>query len=164
MRVCEALRFVKIMAQGSNTLTRQQVVDKLDSVPVFNVVTNQNKIVGVPDAERNVAIRFYVDPDEASSALVLAQTLSPEPPLHLTVTPLGTAFALLEGWTDAPTQLPFRLRAPRAPCSFFHNSSTALCFFPRSEARIPGSIRITSGGDPQRSSGEVPDQTLDPDR
>lgn len=95
-------------------LSRQEVVNKFDSVPMFGIVTTQNKICGVPDAEGTVKIRFWVDPDEAGSALVAAQAINPEESLQLTVTPMGTAFALLAGWTEAPTEVPFQLHASSA--------------------------------------------------
>uniref|UniRef100_A0A7S3F0X7 Uncharacterized protein n=1 Tax=Haptolina ericina TaxID=156174 RepID=A0A7S3F0X7_9EUKA len=59
-----------------------------------------------------MAIRFYADITDAGSALVLVQSLNEATPLRLDVTPLGTAFALCEGWKDTPSTLPLRLHAP----------------------------------------------------
>jgi hypothetical protein len=96
-------------------LSRQEVVNMLDSIPTFNLVTERdNRIVGVPDSKGEECIRWYLDVDEANSALVLAQTLKPDVPLRLSVTSLGTAFALCSKWQDCPSSLPLRLQASRA--------------------------------------------------
>ena len=72
--------------RGTRTLTRQQVIEKLDNVPVFSVVTiAERKLVGIPDESGEVCIRWFADADEAKSALVLTQHLSPDTPLQLGV-------------------------------------------------------------------------------
>ena len=95
-------------------LTRQQVVDKLDTIPVFHLMNAQSKIFPVPNEQGEVAIRWYVDVDEANSALVAVQSLNPDMQLQLGVTPLGTAFALSMGWAENGSKFPLKLMAPRA--------------------------------------------------
>ena len=92
-------------------LTRQEVVEKLDSIPVFHLQNAQAKIFPVPNVDGELAVRWYSDVDEANSALVATQALNPDTPLQLGVTPLGTAFALSEGWQQTPSTYPLRLHA-----------------------------------------------------
>ena len=94
-------------------LTRQEVVGLLDSVPVFNIVNNDGRIVGTLDENGEEAVRWWADVDEAGSALVVAQLKHPDMPLRLAVTPLGTAFALSEKWQETPSKLPLKLHASR---------------------------------------------------
>ena len=99
---------------ASSPLSKQEVVSALDQIPTFNVVTvAANRIVGLPDGSGGdgQCVKFFIDPDEAGSALVLAQHLQPDLPLRLAVTPLGTAFALVEKWAETPSKLPLRLVA-----------------------------------------------------
>lgn len=95
-------------------LSKQEVVALLDSVPVFHIVNEDGRIVGTSDENGDEAVRWWADVDEANSALVVAQLKSPEMPLRLSVTPLGTAFALSEKWQETPSKLPLKLHASRA--------------------------------------------------
>ena len=90
---------------GFTPLSKQQVVEKLNSVPVFTVTTLEKQLVPVPDEGGSTCCRWYADVDEAQSALVLAQHLNPNTPLVLGVTPLGTAFALVHGWAKGENEL-----------------------------------------------------------
>lgn len=94
-------------------LSKQEVVNLLDSIPTFKIVTEADgKIVGtVADENGEECVRWWTDPDEAGSALVLAQHLKPDVPLRLAVTPLGTAFALSAGWSPNQSSLPLKLHA-----------------------------------------------------
>ena len=78
-------------------LQRQEIVDKLDGVPVFSVVNRQTQQV-VPTAEENgvLCCYFHVDVDEATASLAALQARNPTLELGLTATPLGTAYALCE--------------------------------------------------------------------
>lgn len=96
-------------------LTKQEVINLLDTIPTFNIVDSDNRIVGTPDEEGEICIRFWSDIDEANSALVLAQTLRGDSTtLSLACTPLGTSFAYAEGWQDTPATMPLKLHASRA--------------------------------------------------
>ena len=64
---------------GFTPLSKQQVVEKLNSVPVFTVTTLEKQLVPVPDEGGSTCCRWYADVDEAQSALVLAQHLNPNP-------------------------------------------------------------------------------------
>lgn len=98
---------------ASPPLSKQEVVNLLDSVPVFNIVNDERKIIGTFDEAGTECIRWYADVDEAESALVVAQLRCPDMPLHLAVTPLGTAFALSEKWQSSPSALPLKLHASK---------------------------------------------------
>ena len=67
------------------------------------------RIVETVDVKGEKAIRWYVDPDEAKVALIVAQIMSPFTELHLSVTSLGHAYALAEGWTAADLEFPLRI-------------------------------------------------------
>ena len=95
-------------------LTRQEVVDKLDTIPVFHIMTREKKICPVPDESGALAVRFYADPIEAESALVMVQALNPTSNLMIGVTPLGTAFALSEGWQPNGSSHPLQLYGSKA--------------------------------------------------
>ena len=64
---------------GFTPLSKQQVVEKLNSVPVFTVTTLEKQLVPVPDEAGSTCCRWYADVDEAQSALVLAQHHNPNP-------------------------------------------------------------------------------------
>ena len=85
-------------------LQRQEIVDKLDSVPVFSVVNRQTQQV-VPTAAENgvLCCYFHVDVDEAAASLAKLQARNPTLELALTATPLGTAYALCE-WERQASQ------------------------------------------------------------
>ena len=85
-------------------LQRQEIVDKLDAVPVFSVVNRQTQQV-VPAAAENgvLCCYFHLDVDEASASLAALQSRNPTLPLALSATPLGTAFALCE-WERQASQ------------------------------------------------------------
>ena len=95
-------------------LTKQQVCDTLDSIPTFNLVdAKSGKIVGSAGENGEECVRWWLDADEAGSALVVAQLAKPDLNLRLAVTPLGTAFALTEGWQSTPSLVPLRLHASK---------------------------------------------------
>ena len=85
-------------------LQRQEIVDKLDGVPVFSVVNRQTQQV-VPTAAENgvLCCYFHVDVDEAAASLAKLQARNPTLELGLTATPLGTAYALCE-WERQASQ------------------------------------------------------------
>lgn len=85
-------------------LQRQEIVDKLDGVPVFSVVNRQTQQV-VPTAAENgvLCCYFHVDVDEAAASLAMLQARNPTLELGLTATPLGTAYALCE-WERQASQ------------------------------------------------------------
>lgn len=85
-------------------LQRQEIVDKLDGVPVFSVVNRQTQQV-VPTAAENgvLCCYFHVDVDEAAASLAKLQARNPTLELALTATPLGTAYALCE-WERQASQ------------------------------------------------------------
>lgn len=101
-------------APDTSPLSKQEVVNALDSIPTFNIINGENMIVGVKDEHGEEAVRWYLDPDEAESALVAAQlAVGDAMSLRLAVTSLGTSFALCEKWQECPAKLPLKLHASR---------------------------------------------------
>ena len=95
-------------------LTLQEVVNKLDTIPTFHIVHANGQVFPNTDEDDEVAIRWYLDVDEAEAALGVLQAINPKVPLQLGVTPLGTAFAFSEGWQATPSEHPLKLQASRA--------------------------------------------------
>ena len=86
-------------------LDRQEVVDRLDAVPVFSVVnSDQMMLPSRPANDSALSCTFYLDLADARLALASASELNPGMALSLAVTPLGTAFALSE-WQQPPPAL-----------------------------------------------------------
>ena len=90
------------------------MVNKLDSIPVFHLMNEQSQIWPAPNEAGEVAVRWFVDVDEANSALVAVQSFNPNTPLQLGVTPLGTAYALSHGWVPNNAKHPLKLMASKA--------------------------------------------------
>ena len=102
-------------AEAPRPLSKQEVVRLLDSIPTFNIVTvKESRIMGTTDEHGAECVRWWLDVEEAESALVVAQTMKPDVPLRLSCTPLGTAFALSEGWQATPSKVPLKLHASRS--------------------------------------------------
>lgn len=108
-------------------LTRQEVVAKMNDLPVFCIVDDHQQFValrvatGAPAAHgtpapggsvTEEAVVFWTEPLEAKSAVVQARGQRPGVTLSLGTMPLGHAFALAEGWAEAEGGgRPFCLRA-----------------------------------------------------
>lgn len=103
------------------TLSHQEVVDKLDMVPVFNIIRLPDRAI-VP-TEDDFGITgdpsgcWYFDRDDAQKQLETMQAANPNLELAVETTSLGTAFALSEGWQPVPDNTPLRLQASRAGLS-----------------------------------------------
>ena len=100
-------------------LTEQEIVDKLNAVPVFSVVNRERQMVPQPAGEAGeLACTFYLDLEEAANALQRLEEANPQVALQLAPTPLGTAFALCEwqrgeadgGGADGAAATPVGLR------------------------------------------------------
>ena len=81
-------------------LDRQEVLDKLNAVPVFSLVNGQEQLLAEPDADETPVCRFYLELSEAQSALKTMRDANPNVAIDLSITPLGTAFALSE-WQES---------------------------------------------------------------
>ena len=78
------------------TLDQQEVLDKLNAVPVFGIVNAAEELVADRDEEGAMVCRFYLEISEAQAALTALRDINPGVAMDLTVVPLGTAFALSE--------------------------------------------------------------------
>ncbi|KAL1523201.1 hypothetical protein AB1Y20_018153 [Prymnesium parvum] len=98
-------------------LSREEIVAKLDQIPTFAVVNAQGQLMPIrPDAADSAAdgtecVVWYTEPADAKGALEVARAQSPEADLRLGVTPLGKAFALVQGWSTSNSAHPLRLQA-----------------------------------------------------
>ena len=91
---------------GLRCLSRQEVVDKLNAVPVFSIVNGAEQMVQTPDKESGeLACRFYLEIDDAKAALQELRSNNPNAMIDVAVTPLGTAFALCEWQTPVEESL-----------------------------------------------------------
>lgn len=76
-------------------LSKQEVIEKLNQVPVFGLSNSEEQLMAAPDPETGTpAITFYVDVMEAQAKLAAVQAVNPGAELQLSVAPLGTAFAM----------------------------------------------------------------------
>lgn len=108
---------------GHRTLSHQEVVDLLDTVPCFHLAAHSNSSAMIPTTDNAASAEdgagepcgcWYLDPADGRARLAATQSANPQLQLALETTPLGTAFALSEGWSAAPADTPLRLQASRA--------------------------------------------------
>ena len=82
-------------------LSEQEVLDKLNVVPVFAVSNREEELVVTPGKDTGApTCSFYLELSDALAALSELQAVDPRADVQLTVAPLGTAFALSE-WEEA---------------------------------------------------------------
>lgn len=94
-------------------LSKQEVVNKLDTIPTFHLENIDKKIFPVPDESGETCVRWFADMEDAQSALDKVQALNPDMTLRLGVTPMGTAFALAQGWSPNGAEYPLKLHASK---------------------------------------------------
>ena len=110
------------MAPG--VISRQEIVDKLDRIPVFSVNDAAERMVPIR-VDGEDCCTWFADIAEAKALLAELSAQHPSARLHIGVTPLGTAYALAEGWVvpagasedegeGAPKRPPLRLQPARA--------------------------------------------------
>ena len=103
---------------NSTLLSHQDLVSKLDVVPVFHIVDLDTKSMIPNEDDLGIAPGasgcFYLDHQDALAALAILQACNPTLKLALQATPLGTAFALAEGWQQVPGDAALRLQASQA--------------------------------------------------
>lgn len=119
-------------------LTRQEVVDKLDDVPVFNLVNSEGEMFGRAEEGGRPTATFYVDLAEARAALAQLRDLNPSLELRIGITPLGTAFALSEGWNGDPG-VTIRVAPPAASVA---SVASTLAAMPPPGPGVPPNPRI----------------------
>ena len=84
-------------------LSRAEILEKLNVVPVFIVLNGDKNAVSMLDSVNGgETCYWHTDPAEAKAQLDAAKTSSPEVPgLHLGTSTLGAAFALGARWVSA---------------------------------------------------------------
>ena len=109
---------VQAAALGHAPLSHQEVIDRLDKVPTFHIVaTRGKKMVPTNDGpnEGEACGCWYFDPEDARAQLEKLRAANTDGlPLGIETTPLGSAFALSEGWVDMPQDTSLRLQASHA--------------------------------------------------
>lgn len=100
-------------ALGREPLTHQAVIEKLDAVPAFHIKTADGNMVPTDDAGTPCGC-FYFDADDAKRQMAKLQEANAGLKLELEAIPLGTAFALSEGWSPVPEGTQLRLQASLA--------------------------------------------------
>ena len=105
-------------AAPGKALTKEQIIQKLNSVPTFCLLNGETNIVGLQDPENpKFEVCFWMtDALEAKEMLEAAVQNNPEEVasrLHLGVTPLGLAYALASGWMETSFYGDMRLRGAR---------------------------------------------------
>ena len=100
------------------TLSHQEIVNKLDIVPVFNIVRMPDRAMVPTEDDFGItgdpSACWYFDHEDAKTQLEALQKENPTVQLAIETTPLGTAFALSEGWQPVPENTALRLQASRA--------------------------------------------------
>ena len=94
---------VQLALPGMEPLTHQQVVEKLDVVPVFHIVGGTDRMmVPTPTSGGGPACgTWFFAFEDAQRALEATRASNPSLPLAIEASPLGTAFALSEGWSPS---------------------------------------------------------------
>jgi len=113
------------------TLTREEIQEKLNEIPVFSVVDAQENIVPtLVERGEPASLVYYIDLNEAHAVLAELRVQHPGHNLTIGIDPLGTVFALTKEWVDsgAPSDAPkLHIQAPRGaiatskmgPCPLF---------------------------------------------
>jgi len=123
-------------------LQRQEIVEKLDAIPVFSVINRQTQQV-VPTASKNGVLRcdFHLELAEATASLEMLRRGNPGVLLTLAATPLGTAFALSE-WEQVDVDPNDDDSAPKVELRLQACQAEALVVAPLlSEAPVPPLLR-----------------------
>ena len=85
-------------------LDKQEVLEKLNAVPVFGVANGADQLMSTADAETGTpVITFYLDIADAQRSLAFAKAADLSAGVELLVAPLGKAFTMKS--TDASVQL-----------------------------------------------------------
>ena len=79
------------------TISRQEIVDKLDRIPLFSVNDAAERMVPTRNDDEDCCT-WFADIDEARALLAELSAQFPSARLSIGVTPLGTAYALAAGW------------------------------------------------------------------
>lgn len=114
-----------ILSLRGGSLTREDVIDKLNKVPTFAIVDENDHVVPIR-TETGADICWFTDAAEVQKLLELTRAASPDRTFHIAVTPLGAAFAQCQGFAsigdDGDSEAPhdgylkgtLKLRGPRA--------------------------------------------------
>lgn len=86
-------------SEDSNTLTEDQVMEKLNAIPTFVVMSGQDEsgFAALTTKEGTHAICFFTEPEEAKAILNMTQSVDPNTPLRLATIGLGNALKLCNG-------------------------------------------------------------------
>ena len=91
-------RLLSLRLRGGDTapgksLTQDEIMQKLNAVPTFCIVDEDENLVNLQTDEGEPAVRFFIDAGDAQEALEMTVVGSPElRSPHLSAMPLGVAF------------------------------------------------------------------------
>ena len=119
-------------ALGHAALSHQEIVEKLDAVPVFHITGGDEKQM-VPTAADHSGTWFFGHADAQQQLAKLREANAGVKGLEfgIEVTPLGTAFALSEGWSPVPPGTLLRLECSQA----------VVATMPEPPAPLPSALR-----------------------
>ena len=84
---------------GLRCLSRREVLDKLNAVPVFAIANDRDELISTQGSGAKPTCTYYLELADARAALAELQEADPRASVQLTMAPLGTAFALSE-WQE----------------------------------------------------------------
>lgn len=88
-------------APPRNALTREEITEKMNAIPVFFIANDKGGMVGVRGKDDGKeAICWFTDAQEAKAILEVMREHNPDVELHLGVHGLGTAFRICKGWPE----------------------------------------------------------------
>lgn len=96
------------------SLSMEELLEIFNRVPVFYLMSADHQLFPAKDGDDALALHFYADAADAEDLLKSLHALNTAMELQLGVMPLGTAFALVEGWAPSGSPVPLRLHASKA--------------------------------------------------
>lgn len=105
------------MAPTPAALTRKEIIEKLNTIPTFALLSRDKSVLAISDGEGGECCCWFTDPKDAQQVLKMGIEDQPDGGTHLGVTPLGVAFAVCAGWTVGEGEkrgVPFKLQGSTA--------------------------------------------------
>lgn len=97
---------------------RDEILARLNQFPTFCVCNSEDKVIGIPNGEGGHDVCWFIDAADAKEMLEITVAGNEEEEgLHLGCTPLGSAFAVCNGWVDtgeADASVRYKLQGKRS--------------------------------------------------
>lgn len=89
----------KLPIPPSKALTKMEIMEKLNAIPVFCILNKENGVVGMRAVDDDApSCCWFTDPLEARALLEATQKSNPEAGLHMGCHGLGAVFTRCGGW------------------------------------------------------------------